>query len=127
MAADWIDGCDRGRGTSNLLSALKYALRLKQAETVCCVVASKWVWSWVLSVWQVALHSSFTPPPPPPGQEHQVVEDFVLQSLVGHSRPHLHFVSFGCDPASRQLMKTLIRAVGGAYHHNVIDDDVSVV
>ena len=62
-----------------------------------------------------------------PDQDHQVIEDFVLQSLVGHTRPHLHFVSFGCEPGSRQLMKTLIQAVGGSYHHNVMDDDVGVV
>lgn len=41
MAAEWIDSCERGRGTSNLLSALKCALKLKQVDTVCCVVASK--------------------------------------------------------------------------------------
>lgn len=56
-----------------------------------------------------------------------MIEDFVLQSLVGHSKPQLHFVSFGCDPVTRQLMKTLIRSVGGSYHHDVMDEDVGVV
>ena len=129
MAAEWIDGCEKGRGTSNLLSALKYALKLKQVDTVCCVVASKWVWSWAPGGRGKMLCTMPSSPSPSsrPDQDHQVIEDFVLQSLVGHAEPHLHFVSFGCDPTSRQLMKALIRAVGGSYHHNVMDDDVGAV
>jgi hypothetical protein len=95
-AKEWIDGV-KPSGTCNLLSSLKLAMK-QNADTICCVLASK------------------------PDQDCDVISDYILQVLTGYDKPKLHFVSCGCDPTTRQMMKFLVREVGGVYHHNNLNE-----